>query len=208
MSFEIIIFIVVFVYILAAFLIGLLRPGVILFSAAVIFMATGIISAEEMITGFSNTGVLTIMLLFLVNEGIKQSGLITKVAQGYLPRKKSPMPFMLPRIMIPVAFLSAFLNNLPIVVNGSPILMKWAEMMKLNSKKFLIPLSYAAILGGMCTLIGTSSNLVVHGLMIENHQEGMHLFEIGKLGWIIAVMGLLYMAFLGNVLLPGKRIFS
>ncbi len=207
MSFEIIIFVIVFIYILAAFFFELLRPGIILFSAAVIFMATGIISAEEMIAGFSNTGVLTIMLLFLVNEGIKQSGLITKVAQAYLPRKKSPMPFMIPRIMIPVALLSAFLNNLPIVVNGSPILMKWAEMMKLSSKKFLIPLSYAAILGGMCTLIGTSSNLVVHGLMIENHQEGMHLFELGKLGWIIALMGLLYMALLGNVLLPGKRIF-
>lgn len=170
-------------------------------------MATGIISAEEMIAGFSNTGVLTIVLLFLVNEGIKQSGLITKIAQSYLPRKKSPMPYMIPRIMIPVAFLSAFLNNLPIVVNGSPILMKWAEMMKLSSKKFLIPLSYAAILGGMCTLIGTSSNLVVHGLMIENGFRGMHLFELGKLGWIIALTGLFYMAILGNLLLPGKRIF-
>ena len=207
MSFEIIIFIIVFIYILTAFLVGLLRPGIILFSSAVIFMATGIISAEEMIAGFSNTGVLTIMLLFLVNEGIKQSGLITKVAQGYLPKKKSPMPYMIPRIMVPVAFLSAFLNNLPIVVNGSPILMKWAEMMKLSSKKFLIPLSYAAILGGMCTLIGTSSNLVVHGLMIENGFTGMHLFELGKLGWIIALIGLMYMAFLGNLLLPGKRIF-
>ena len=117
------------------------------------------------------------------------------------------MTYMIPRIMVPVAFLSAFLNNLPIVVNGSPILMKWAEMMKLSSKKFLIPLSYAAIFGGMCTLIGTSSNLVVHGLMIENGFTGKHLFEHGKLVWIIAIMGLIYMAFLGNLLLPGKRIF-
>ncbi len=160
-----------------------------------------------MIAGFSNTGVITIVLLFLVNEGIKQSGLIAKIAQAYLPRKKTPMPFMLPRIMVPVAFLSAFLNNLPIVVNGSPILMKWTEIMKLSNKKFLIPLSYAAIFGGMCTLIGTSSNLVVHGLIIENGQEGLHLFELGKLGWIIAITGLLYMALFGNLLLPGKRIF-
>lgn len=207
MSFEIIIFIIVIIYILAAFLIGILRPGVILFSAAVIFMATGIITAEEMISGFSNTGVLTILLLFLVNEGIKQSGLITKIAQAYLPRKKTPMPYMLPRIMVPVAFLSAFLNNLPIVVNGTPILMKWAELMKLSSKKFLIPLSYAAIFGGMCTLLGTSSNLVVHGLMIENGMSGMHLFELGKVGWLIAITGIVYIAFLGNLLLPGKRIF-
>ena len=58
----------------------------------------------------------------------------------------------------------------------------------------------------MCTLIGTSSNLVVHGLMLENGFPGMHLFELGKLGLIIAVFGFIYMAFLGNVLLPGKRI--
>lgn len=169
-------------------------------------MVTGIITSEELISGFSNAGVLTIMVLFLVNEGIKQSGLITRLAQAYLPRKKSRMPFLIPRIMIPVSFLSAFLNNLPIVVNVSPILIKWSGLMQLSYKKFLIPLSYAAIFGGMCTLIGTSSNLVVHGLMIENGFPGMHLFELGRLGIFIALTGTIYMAFLGNWLLPGKRI--
>ena len=112
MNIDILIAIIVIIYILAAFLFQWLRPGLILFSAAVIFLATGIISAKEMIRGFSNTGVITIGVLFLVNEGIKQSGLITRLAQAYLPRKKSPMPFLLPRIMIPISFLSAFLNNL------------------------------------------------------------------------------------------------
>ena len=141
MNFEIIIVILGILYILVAFLTGILRPGIILFSTAVIFMMTGIITSEEMISGFSNTGVLTIMVLFLVNEGIKQSGLVSRLAQAYLPRKKSPMPFLIPRIMIPVSFLSAFLNNLPIVVNATPILIKWSDMMQLSYKKFLIPLS-------------------------------------------------------------------
>ncbi len=208
MSIDIIIAIAVILYILAAFLSDLLRPGMILFSAAVIFLATGIISADEMIRGFSNTGVITIGVLFLVNEGIKQSGLITRLAQAYLPRKMNPIPFLLPRIMVPVAVLSAFLNNLPIVVNVAPILMKWANMMNLSYKKFLIPLSYAAIFGGMCTLIGTSSNLVVHGLMLENGYKGFHLFELAKLGLIVAAVGFIYMALLGNRLLPGKRILG
>ncbi len=206
MSIDIIIAIAVIVYILVAFIFDLLRPGLILFSAAVVFLATGIISAEEMIKGFSNTGVITIGVLFLVNEGIKQSGLITRLAKAYLPKKKAKMPFLLPRIMIPVSLLSAFLNNLPIVVNVSPILIKWTGMMNLSKKKFMIPLSYAAILGGMCTLIGTSSNLVVHGLMLENGYQGFHLFELAKLGLIIAAVGFIYMAFLGNWLLPGERI--
>lgn len=206
MNLQIIIALAVIVYILVAFIFDLLRPGLILFSAAVIFLATGIISAEEMIRGFSNPGLIAIGLLFLVNEGVKQSGLVTYLAKAYLPRKKSKMPFLLPRIMVPVSFLSAFLNNLPIVVNAAPILIRWSEMMNLSSKKFLIPLSYAAILGGMCTLIGTSSNLVVHGLMLDNGYDGFHLFELAQLGLIVAAVGFIYMAFLGNWLLPGERI--
>jgi di/tricarboxylate transporter len=169
-------------------------------------LATGIISAEEMIAGFSNNGILTIAALFLVNEGIKQSGLITKLVQVYLPRKKNPMMFLLPRIMVPVAVLSAFLNNLPIVINVAPLLIKWASVMKLSYKKFLIPLSYAAIFGGMCTLIGTTSNLVVHGLMLDSGFQGFHLFELGKLGLFISLVGLVYMSVFGNWLLPGKKV--
>jgi len=206
MDIHIIIAIAVIVYILVAFIFDLLRPGLILFSAAVIFLATGIISTNEMISGFSNPGLIAIGLLFLVNEGVKQSGLLTWFAKIYLPRKKSKMPFLIPRIMIPFTFMSAFLNNLPIVVNAAPILIRWSEMMNLSKKKFLIPLSYAAILGGMCTLIGTSSNLVVHGLMLDKGYAGFHLFELGKLGLIIAAIGFIYMAFLGNWLLPGERI--
>ncbi len=206
MTAESIIVTITLLYIIAAFMLELMRPGLILFSAAVIFLATGIISSEEMIAGFSNNGLLTIAVLFLVNEGIKQSGLITGLFQLLLPRKKNPVMYLIPRIMIPVAFLSAFLNNLPIVVNVSPLLMKWASAMKISYKKFLIPLSYAAIFGGMCTLIGTTSNLVVHGLMLENGFQGLHLFELGKVGLVISLVGFIYMSVFGNWLLPGKKI--
>ena len=206
MSTETIIVILTLLYIILSFILEIMRPGLILFSAAVIFLATGIISAEEMIAGFSNNGILTIAALFLVNEGIKQSGLITRLVQAYLPRKKNPMMFLLPRIMVPVAVLSAFLNNLPVVVNVAPLLIKWASVMKLSYKKFLIPLSYAAIFGGMCTLIGTTSNLVVHGLMLDSGFQGFHLFELGKLGLFISIAGIIYMAIFGNWLLPGKKV--
>ena len=206
MSTETIIVTLTLLYIILSFILEIMRPGLILFSAAVIFLAAGIISAEEMIAGFSNNGILTIAALFLVNEGIKQSGLITKLVQVYLPRKKNPMMFLLPRIMVPVAVLSAFLNNLPIVINVAPLLIKWASVMKLSYKKFLIPLSYAAIFGGMCTLIGTTSNLVVHGLMLDSGFQGFHLFELGKIGLFISLVGLVYMSVFGNWLLPGKKV--
>ncbi|SHJ83437.1 TrkA-C domain-containing protein [Tangfeifania diversioriginum] len=206
MTFDSWIVIIALVFLIVAFLLRAMRPGLILFSAAAIFMATGIITDQELIAGFSNNGVIIIVVLFWVNEAIRQSGLITRLAQAYLPRKRNPMAFLLPRLMVPVAFMSAFLNNLPIVVNISPVLIRWADGLKISSKKFLIPLSYAAIFGGMCSLIGTSSNLVVHGLMIENGFSGLHLFELAKVGGIIAFIGFVYMAVFGNVLLPGKKI--
>jgi di/tricarboxylate transporter len=206
MTFQSWIVIISLLYLILAFILRAMRPGITLFSAAAIFMATGVISAEELIAGFSNNGVVIIVLLFWINEGIKQSGLITRLAQAYLPRKKHPMAYMLPRLMVPVSFMSAFLNNLPIVVNFSPLIIRWADGIKISSKKFLIPISYAAIFGGMCSLIGTSSNLVVHGLMLENGFSGLHLFELAKVGGIIGIAGFIYMSVLGNVLLPGMKI--
>ena len=206
MTFEAWIVIAVLVFLMVAFFVEAMRPGLILLSAAVIFMATGIITDKELIAGFSNDGLITIAVLFLVNEGIRQSGLMARLAKAYLPRKQNRMTFMIPRVMVPVAFFSAFLNNLPIVVNFSPILIRWADAMKISWKKFLIPLSYAAIFGGMCTLIGTSSNLVVHGLMLDSGNGGFHLFELGKIGLVISVVGFIYMSVFGNWLLPGQKI--
>jgi len=206
MTFQSWIVIIALAFLIVAFLIRAMRPGLILFSAAAIFMATGVISADELIAGFSNSGVIIIVMLFWINEGIKQSGLITRLAQAYLPRKKNPMTYMLPRLMVPVSFMSAFLNNLPIVVNVSPLIIRWADGLKISYKKFLIPLSYAAIFGGMCSLIGTSSNLVVHGLLLENGFRGLHLFELAKVGGIIGIVGFIYMSVFGNALLPGEKI--
>lgn len=183
-----------------------MRPGLVFFSSAVVLMATGILSDKEVLAGFSNKGMVTIGVLFLVSEGIRQSGILNRVAQTYLPRKRRKMIFLIPQIMLPVSILSAFLNNTPVVIIFAPIIKKWTEKLNLSSKKFLIPLSYATIFGGMCTLIGTSTNLVVHGLIIENGYEGFSMFELGKVGIFIAVLGTIYMAIAGNKLLPGEKI--
>jgi len=177
----------------------IMRPGLVFFSAAAILTVTGTISNQEMLSGFSNKGMITV---------IRQSGILNRVAQTYLPRKRGRMFFLMPRIMLPVSLFSAFLNNTPVVIIFAPIIKKWAEKLNFSAKKFLIPLSYATILGGMCTLIGTSTNLVVHGLILENGYQGFSMFELGKVGIFIAVAGTLYMMILGNKLLPGKKIIS
>ncbi|RIH64892.1 TRAP transporter large permease subunit [Mariniphaga sediminis] len=183
-----------------------MRPGLVFFSAAVVLMSTGIISDKELLAGFSNKGMITVGVLFLVSEGVRQSGVLNRLAQTYLPRKRGRMVFLIPRIMLPVSVLSAFLNNTPVVVIFAPIIKKWSETLNLSHKKFLIPLSFATILGGMCTLIGTSTNLVVHGLILENGYPGFGMFELGKVGLLIAIIGTIYIAIAGNKLLPGKKI--
>jgi di/tricarboxylate transporter len=183
-----------------------MRPGLVFFTSAVLLMSAGIISDQELLAGFSNKGMITVGVLFLVSEGIRQSGILNRLAQTYLPRKRGKLVWMISRVMLPVSVLSAFLNNTPVVIIFAPIIKKWSEKLNLSHKKFLIPLSYATILGGMCTLIGTSTNLVMHGLIIENGYEGFGMFELGKVGLFIAVAGIIYMSVAGNKLLPGKKI--
>ncbi len=183
-----------------------MRPGLIFFTSAVVLMATGIISDQELLAGFSNKGMITVGVLFIVSEGIRQSGVLNRLAQTYLPRKRGKLAWMIARVMVPVSMLSAFLNNTPVVIIFAPIIKQWSEKLNLSHKKFLIPLSYATILGGMCTLIGTSTNLVIHGLIIENGYPGFGMFELGKVGVFIAAAGVIYMSVAGNKLLPGKKI--
>ncbi len=91
----------------------ILRPGLILFSALVIFMLTDIITAEDALSGFSNKGMITVALLFLVSEGVKETGVLNKIGAIILPKKRKPIPRLLMQIMIPISVISAFLNNTP-----------------------------------------------------------------------------------------------
>lgn len=185
-----------------------MRPGMTLFSVVVLFLATGIINPSEAIAGFSNKGMITVAILFLVSEGVRQSGCLDVVIRKLLPSTKTTVPRALARMLPSIAAISAFLNNTAVVVIFAPIIKKWAETVNLPSKKFLIPLSYATILGGVCTLIGTSTNLVVDGLMQDQGFTGFSMFELGKIGVVIAVVGIAYIIVFGNLLLPGDRIMS
>lgn len=184
-----------------------MRPGLILFSAIIFLMIFGSINANEALAGFSNKGMMTIAILFVVSEGVRQSGAINKLATAFLPKRRGNTRSLFLRLMFPISFMSAFLNNTPIVIIFAPIIKKWAENLNLSAQKFLIPLSYATILGGICTLIGTSTNLVVHGLMLDNGFKGFSMFELGFIGIPLAFTGYLYMSYIGVHLLPGEKNF-
>lgn len=148
---------------------------------------------------------ITVAMLFLVSEGIRQSGALGQVIKKLLPQGRTTVFKAQLRMLPTISFISAFLNNTPVVVIFAPIIKRWAESVKLPATKFLIPLSYVTILGGICTLIGTSTNLVVHGMILEAGFEGFTMFELGKVGIFIAIAGILYLLVFSSKLLPDVR---
>lgn len=205
MNVEVIIVLVALVGMLAALIMDKMRPGMILFSVVVLFLCTGILSPKEMLEGFSNKGMITVAMLFLVSEGIRQSGALTQVIKKLLPQEKTSVFKAQIRMLPSIAFISAFLNNTPIAVIFAPIIKRWASSVKLPATYFLIPLSYVTILGGICTLIGTSTNLVVHSMIQEAGLKGFSLFELGKVGVFIAIAGIIYLFLFSSKLLPSDR---
>ena len=205
MTFEIAFVLLSLLGMVIALILDKMRPGMILFSVVVLFLCAGILTPKEMLEGFSNKGMITVALLFLVSEGIRQSGALGQVIKKLLPQKRTTVFRAQLRLLPSVAFISAFLNNTPVVVIFAPIIKRWARTVHLPATKFLIPLSYVTILGGICTLIGTSTNLVVHGMILESGHEGFTMFELGKVGIFIAIAGIIYLFAFSKKLLPDAR---
>lgn len=180
------------------------KPSVIIFSSLLLLILGRVITVDEALNGFSNQGMLTVGILFVVAAAIQSSSRFENVVM-YVLGKKNNRKSRYPRLMFPVAVLSAFLNNTPIVATLIPMVTNWAKKNNLSASKFLIPLSYAAIFGGICTLIGTSTNLVVHGMMLDNGLEGFSFFTIGKIGLPIAIFGILFFSIWGYKLLPDRK---
>jgi len=139
---------------------------IVLFAGLAVLFISGILPAEQALSGFSNEGMLTVGALYIVAAGLKETGAIQFIVHRVMGNAKTVKNAQL-RIMSPVMVMSAFLNNTPIVASFIPALERWSRISNIPVSKILIPLSYAAILGGTCTLIGTSTNLIINGLMIE-----------------------------------------
>jgi len=206
-SLEMIIVLVLIAVMLVSLILEIARPGMIIFTSLVILLITGILTPEDALSGFSNEGMLTIALLFIVAGAIQKSGKINQIAESWLSKSQSETGTMV-LFSIPISILSAFLNNTPIVVTFTPIIKNWCEEHGISPSKFLIPLSYATILGGTITLLGTSTNLVVHGMLLEYGLEGFSIFTLTVVGVPVTVIGLLYLFIFGKRLLPDHKGFS
>jgi di/tricarboxylate transporter len=190
------------VVVMAANLIG---PDLVLIAGVTVLLLTGIIEPAEAFTGFSNPAVITIAALFVVAAGVKETGGLDLAGRVVLGRPRSLAGGQL-RMMFPVAALSAFLNNTPVVAMFVPLVTGWARRCHFSVSLMLLPLSYASILGGTCTLIGTSTNLVVAGLAKEwNPNIEFGIFEISQLGIPALAFGVLFIVVTSQWLLKDRQ---
>ena len=200
-----------------AFVLGLLALALLAFvwekypadivalSVFSILLLSGVLPRDKAMAVFANPAPITVAAMFVLSAALVKCGAIDYLSSWVERAAFLPYQIVLFLLIALVAFSSAWINNTPVVVVFVPVVLSLARRMKLPASKFLIPLSYAAILGGCCTLIGTSTNLVVNGMLIERGQPGMSMFELAWLGVPAAIIGALYLALFGQRLLPARE---
>jgi di/tricarboxylate transporter len=183
---------------------GWLATDVVLMLSAVVLVASGILTLDEAISGLANKAVVMVAVLFVVGAAVRHTGAVDMIAGPLFGRPKTLMG-ALARLTFPTAFLSAFMNNTPLVAMLIPPVIDFAKRQRISASKLMIPLSYASILGGTCTLIGTSTNLVAQGYLEKSGYEGLNMFDIAWVGVPAAIVGCLYLIFIGPKLLPDRQ---
>ena len=181
-----------------------IAPDALFLAAISTLLITGVLTPREAFSGLANEGVLTVAVLYVVAAAIKETGGVQWIVQNILGKPGGVWQAQL-RLMLPVAAFSAFLNNTPVVAMLIPAVSEWARQHKLPASKLFIPLSYAAILGGTCTLIGTSTNLVVNGMLIEATGSGFGIFGFASIGVPVALAGLVTIMVVTRFTLPDRK---
>ena len=185
-----------------------IAPDIVLSAGLTLLLLSGVLLPEEALAGFSNQGMLTVAVLYVVVSGLTETGAIGWLVQYVLGRPNG-MRGAQTRLMLPAASLSAFLNNTPIVAVFVPAVKVWASRNRLSLSRLLIPLSYASIAGGTCTLIGTSTNLVVNGLLVDQaDQPGLAMFDLAWIGLPIVVAVLVFVLLFGQFNQTTNRILG
>jgi len=182
----------------------LVAPVVGVVGALVFLLVVGIVTPAQAFAGFGNPAPITVAALYVVARAVDKTAALQPLVAGTLG-SRGGLRLSLLRLIVPSAAASAFLNNTPIVAMLLPQVRDWAERNGISPSQFLMPLSFAVILGGVVTAIGTSTNLVVSGLLEAYGLEPFGLFEIGKLGLPVAAGGLALIVWFAPILLPERR---
>jgi len=185
-----------------------IRPSMGFLAIVLLFVILGILPPEEMIAGFSNTSIASIVLLILISTALRKNFQIEAIIDSIykLGRKQARLSyrsFML-RTMLQVAILSSFINNTPIVAIMTPYVFNWGKRNGVSPSKLLIPLSYTTIMGGMLTIIGTSTTLVLNGFMSDFEVGSLPALDLLRIGGAVVITGIILLLSIGYRLLPNN----
>ncbi|MDT8408120.1 MAG: SLC13 family permease [Wenzhouxiangellaceae bacterium] len=181
-------------------------PDLVAISAMVLLALTGVLTPAEALMGFSNTATVTVAAMFVLSAAVLKTGVIEAIGPVVSRHLKNQFSRAIATMMVSVGTISAFVNNTPVVATFIPVVSAAARKAKIAPSKVLMPLSFGAIFGGTCTLIGTSTNLLVSGIAEQNGIEGFSMFTLTPFGLVIFAAGVIYMLVLGNRLVPETSI--
>jgi di/tricarboxylate transporter len=195
--------------ILALLMFTRISADIVMLAGLTVLLLAGVLTTAQALSGFANEGMATVGVLYVVVAGLRETGIMTWIAHSLFGRPASVAMAQL-RMMVPVATLSAFMNNTPLVAAMLPAVTEWAKKYQVPLSKLMMPLSFATILGGLCTLIGTSTNVIVNGLMKDAVKAGeidttMTFFTLSWIGVPCAIAGLAYMIVVSRWLLPARQ---
>jgi di/tricarboxylate transporter len=208
MTWEIAFVFLLLVLTLASFVWEKVPPDVTAIGLFAILILSGLLPAAEAFKVFANPAPITVGAMFILSAALVKSGALDRVSVWVEHAGRLPYPVVILIMVAVIGGLSAFINNTPVVVVFLPVILSLARRMALSPSKLLIPLSYAAVLGGTCTLIGTSTNLIVNGVAVANGQPSFGLFDLAAIGVPTAAIGAIYLALVGKRLLPHREMLS
>lgn len=206
MGFESIITIVIIVIAFILFATEYLRVDHVAIGLMVAFVVFGVLDPAESLAGFSNSATLTVAAMFVLGDALIKAGIIEKTNAFFSKLISGGYSRSILSMNVFVGGISAFINNTPVVATFIPIISNATRKSNKKPSKYLIPLSYGAIFGGTCTLIGTSTNLLVDGIARDSGLEGFSMFLFAPLGLTFFIVGSLYIILVGRKLLPEKRL--
>ncbi|MFI5203125.1 MAG: SLC13 family permease [Flavobacteriales bacterium] len=189
---------------MAALFFDLFKTVLVFLAANLIFLLCGITSSKDMLAGLANEQLLIVLLLLIISDVIRRSGLLDVFFKSLFPERLTYRRFIIRKSVI-VTSISGFVNNTPLVAILMPYMYDWCKKKNISPSKVMLILSYTTILGGTLTLVGTSTNLVVNGFVTEAGFEPLGFFDFTLAGLGIASIGIIYIIFLMPRLLPDRK---